>query len=78
MRFIHTGDVHLGYVPPKSGTWSDTRADEIWGTFERLIRNIKKILWICLLFREIYLTGSHFCERLRRLTICFLPSRIQR
>lgn len=42
MRFIHTGDVHLGYVPPKSGTWSDTRADEIWGTFERLIRHIKE------------------------------------
>lgn len=42
MRFIHTGDVHLGYVPPKSGAWSENRADEIWGTFERLIKQIKE------------------------------------
>lgn len=42
MRFIHTGDVHLGYVPQISGGWAETRADEIWGTFERLIKQIKE------------------------------------
>lgn len=42
MRFIHTGDVHLGYVPQKSGEWSENRADEIWSTFERLIKQIRE------------------------------------
>lgn len=42
MRFIHTGDIHLGYAPQNSGEWAETRADEIWGTFERLIKHIKE------------------------------------
>lgn len=42
MRFIHIADVHLGYAPPKKGGWSETRADEIWSTFERLIKQIKE------------------------------------
>lgn len=42
MRFIHTGDIHLGYAPQNSGGWAETRADEIWSTFERLIKQIKE------------------------------------
>ncbi|MCR5837383.1 MAG: metallophosphoesterase [Lachnospiraceae bacterium] len=42
MRFIHTGDIHLGYAPQSSEKWAQTRADEIWGTFERLIKQIKE------------------------------------
>lgn len=42
MRFIHTGDIHLGCVPQSSGEWVKTRSDEIWGTFERLIKQIKE------------------------------------
>lgn len=41
MRFIHTGDIHLGATPEKGHPWAETRGDEIWNTFERLILEIK-------------------------------------
>ena len=41
MRFIHTGDIHLGASPEKGRPWAETRGDEIWNTFERLILEIK-------------------------------------
>ena len=41
MRFIHTGDIHLGATPEKGHPWAEGRGDEIWNTFERLILEIK-------------------------------------
>lgn len=41
MRFIHTGDIHLGAHPENKREWAANRGDEIWGTFERLIKKIK-------------------------------------
>ena len=41
MRFIHTGDIHLGATPESKREWGKNRGDEIWNTFERLIREIK-------------------------------------
>lgn len=42
MRFIHTADIHLGATPQSDKTWSNNRGDEIWNTFERLIKRIKE------------------------------------
>ncbi|MCR5704040.1 MAG: metallophosphoesterase [Eubacterium sp.] len=41
MRFIHTGDVHLGANPESKTEWGKNRGDELWSTFERLIKKIK-------------------------------------
>lgn len=41
MRFIHTGDIHLGANPESKREWGKNRGDEIWNTFERLIKEIK-------------------------------------
>lgn len=41
MRFIHTGDIHLGAAPESKKAWAVGRGDEIWNTFERLIKKIK-------------------------------------
>ena len=41
MRFIHTGDIHLGANPESKRNWAIHRGDEIWNTFERLIKKIK-------------------------------------
>lgn len=41
MRFIHTADIHLGANPENKRDWSFNRGDEIWNTFERLIKEIK-------------------------------------
>ena len=41
MRFIHTGDIHLGAMPESRKEWAKNRGDEIWQTFERLIKKIK-------------------------------------
>ncbi len=41
MRFIHTGDIHLGATPESKRDWAINRGDEIWNTFERLIKKIK-------------------------------------
>ena len=37
MRFIHTGDVHLGISPDRNMPWGKDREKEIWDTFKRLI-----------------------------------------
>ena len=37
MRFIHTGDIHLGMQPDKGKSWSEQRAGEIWESFGDLI-----------------------------------------
>ena len=42
MRFIHTGDIHLGAAPENKKDWASGRGDEIWSTFERLVKNIKQ------------------------------------
>lgn len=42
MRFIHTGDIHLGANPESKKDWAAGRGDEIWNTFERLIKKIKQ------------------------------------
>ncbi len=41
MRFIHTGDIHLGAQPESKREWAAGRGDELWGTFERLVKKIK-------------------------------------
>ena len=41
MRFIHTADIHLGANPESKRDWSIKRGDEIWSTFEKLIKEIK-------------------------------------
>lgn len=41
MRFIHTGDIHLGATPESKKVWAAGRGDEIWSSFERLIKKIK-------------------------------------
>ena len=40
MRFIHTGDIHLGATPESKRPWAANRGDEIWNTLERLIKKI--------------------------------------
>ncbi len=41
MRFIHTGDIHLGAMPENRKEWAAERGDEIWATFEKLIKDIR-------------------------------------
>ena len=41
MKFIHTGDIHLGAHPENKKEWAAKRGDEIWESFERLIKKIK-------------------------------------
>ena len=41
MKFIHTGDIHLGAHPENKKEWATKRGDEIWESFERLIKKIK-------------------------------------
>ena len=36
MKFIHTGDIHLGAHPENKKEWAAKRGDEIWESFERL------------------------------------------
>ncbi len=38
VKFMHIADVHLGVVPDKGRSWSDTRAREIQETFLRLLQ----------------------------------------
>ena len=42
MRFIHTADIHLGATPESKMDWAAHRGDEMWGTFERLIKKVKE------------------------------------
>ena len=41
MRFIHTGDIHLGAEPDSGRPWSRTRRDEIWNTFRGIIEKAR-------------------------------------
>lgn len=38
MKFMHIADVHLGVVPDKGKSWSDTRAREVQETFLRTLK----------------------------------------
>ena len=42
MRFIHTGDVHLGAEPDSGRPWSRKRGDEIWNTFRTIIEDARE------------------------------------
>ncbi|MGN0382893.1 MAG: exonuclease SbcCD subunit D [Eubacterium sp.] len=37
MKFIHSGDIHLGATPESGREWAKGRAKELWKTFEGLI-----------------------------------------
>ena len=42
MRFIHISDVHLGVAPDTGRSWSSKRKQEIWDSFEKVIRTAQK------------------------------------
>ena len=42
MKFIHTGDIHLGASPDIGYSWSKQREKEIWDSFVSLIEKIKQ------------------------------------
>lgn len=42
MKFIHTADIHLGVKPDAGKAYSAQRPEEIWNSFERLIRLCEK------------------------------------
>ncbi len=42
MRFIHIADVHLGAVPDAGYPWAKKRSQEIWETFESVLKRAKK------------------------------------
>ncbi len=37
MKFIHTGDIHLGCIPDRGTAWSKKRSTDIWRTLEDII-----------------------------------------
>lgn len=37
MKFIHTGDIHLGCIPDRGTAWSKKRSSDIWRTLEDII-----------------------------------------
>ncbi len=37
MKFIHTGDIHLGCIPDRGTAWSQKRSTDIWRTLENII-----------------------------------------
>ena len=42
MKFIHTGDIHLGAKPDDGYPWSEQREKEIWDSFKELIETIRR------------------------------------
>ena len=42
MKFIHTGDIHLGAKPDVECPWHEQREKEIWNGFKALIETIKQ------------------------------------
>ena len=42
MRFIHISDVHLGVAPDTGRSWSSKRKQDIWDSFEQVIRTAQK------------------------------------
>ena len=59
MKFIHTGDIHLGAHPENKKEWATKRGDEIWESFERLIKKIKMQPVDCLLLQAICFIDNH-------------------
>lgn len=41
MKFIHTGDIHLGAHPENKKEWATKRGDEIWESFEKINKENK-------------------------------------
>lgn len=42
MKFIHTGDIHLGAKPDGGYDWGEVRGQEIWDSFRKLIEVVSK------------------------------------
>lgn len=42
MRFIHTGDIHLGAIPDYSKPWSKKREKAIWNSFKDVVKEAGK------------------------------------
>lgn len=42
MRFIHTGDIHLGAIPDYSKPWSKQREKAIWNSFKDVVKEAGK------------------------------------
>jgi DNA repair exonuclease len=42
MKFIHSGDIHLGATPESGKPWAEGRDKEIWNTFEKLIDRVNE------------------------------------
>ena len=42
MKFIHTGDIHLGAKPDVGYAWNEQREKEIWDSFRGLIETVKR------------------------------------
>lgn len=42
MKFIHSGDIHLGAAPDSGRPWAEGRDKEIWNTFGRLIERVNE------------------------------------
>lgn len=42
MRFIHTGDIHLGATPDYSKPWSKQREKAIWNSFKEVVKEAGK------------------------------------
>lgn len=51
MKFIHTGDIHLGCIPDQKNLWSQKRSTDIWQTFKDIISlahtNNASLILIC-------------------------------
>ena len=71
MRFIHTGDIHLGATPESKRPWAANRGDEIWNTLERLIKKIKiDPVDLLIIAGDMFHRQPCFVN-LRKLIICF-------
>lgn len=42
MKFIHSGDIHLGAAPDSGKSWASGRAKEIWETLKNIIEETNK------------------------------------
>ena len=42
MKFIHTGDIHLGAKPDVGYAWNEQREKEIWDSFRALIETVRQ------------------------------------
>ena len=58
MRFIHIADVHLGAQPDAGPLYSENRPQELWDTFEHVIRVCEEERTDLLLIAGCVLTES--------------------